>query len=99
VRDDEPQPPRQLSRDLPPALEGACLRAMAKRLQDRYTTAADFADDLRRVLQTPAEPPPPRQAPIPIPTHGAPSAQPAPMRPDPQKPPSSRRSTREAERR
>ena len=52
VRDDEPQPPRQLVRDLPAELERACLRALAKRLPDRYTTAADFADDLRRVSQS-----------------------------------------------
>jgi serine/threonine protein kinase/predicted ATPase/energy-coupling factor transporter ATP-binding protein EcfA2 len=49
VRDDEPQPPRQLARDIPPELERACLRALAKRLQDRYTTASDFAEDLRAV--------------------------------------------------
>ena len=52
VRDDEPQPPRQLVRDIPPELERACLKALAKRQQDRYTTAADFAEDLRRVLPT-----------------------------------------------
>src|SRR5712672_2902233 len=55
VRDDEPQPPRQLVRDLPPNLERACLKALAKRQQDRYTTAADFAEDLRCVLQMTAE--------------------------------------------
>jgi serine/threonine protein kinase/predicted ATPase len=49
VRDDEPQPPRQLRREIPAELEQACLKALAKRLQDRYTTAADFAEDLRRV--------------------------------------------------
>jgi serine/threonine protein kinase/predicted ATPase len=49
VHDDEPQPPRQLVRDIPPELEQACLKALAKRLQNRYTTAADFAVDLRRV--------------------------------------------------
>ncbi len=48
VRDDEPQPPRQLARDLPQELERACLKALAKKLHDRYTTAADFAEDLRR---------------------------------------------------
>ena len=48
VRDDEPQPPRQLRREIPPELERACLKALAKRIQDRYTTAADFAEDLRR---------------------------------------------------
>jgi serine/threonine protein kinase len=55
VRDDEPQPPRQLVRDIPPELERACLKALAKRQHDRYTTAGDFAADLRRVLQTTAE--------------------------------------------
>jgi serine/threonine protein kinase len=43
VRDDEPQPPRQLNRDIPPELERICFKALAKRLQDRYTTAADLA--------------------------------------------------------
>ena len=49
VRDDEPQPPRQLRPEIPPELERACLKALAKRLHDRYTTASDFAEDLRRV--------------------------------------------------
>jgi serine/threonine protein kinase/predicted ATPase len=48
VRDDEPQPPRQLRPEIPPELERACLKSLAKRLQDRYTTASDFAEDLRR---------------------------------------------------
>jgi predicted ATPase len=55
VRDDEPQPPRQLVGDIPPELERACLKALAKRQQNRYTTAGDFAADLRRVLQTTTE--------------------------------------------
>ena len=33
IRDDEPQPPRQLINDIPPALEDVCLRAMAKRIE------------------------------------------------------------------
>jgi tetratricopeptide (TPR) repeat protein len=52
VHDDEPQPPRQLVGDIPPELERACLKALAKRQEDRHTTAADFAADLRRVLST-----------------------------------------------
>jgi serine/threonine protein kinase/predicted ATPase len=56
VRDDEPQPPRQLVPDIPRELERACLKALSKRPQDRYTTAADFADDLRRVAQDAAAP-------------------------------------------
>jgi len=51
VRDDEPQPPRQLRSEIPPELERVCLKALAKKIHDRYTTAADFADDLRRVGQ------------------------------------------------
>jgi serine/threonine protein kinase/predicted ATPase len=47
VSDDEPQPPRQLRPEIPPELERACLKSLAKRLQDRYTTASDFALDLR----------------------------------------------------
>jgi serine/threonine protein kinase/predicted ATPase len=50
IREDEPQPPRQLVRELPRELEKICLRALAKRIADRYTTAGDFAEDLRRVL-------------------------------------------------
>ena len=50
VCEDEPQPPRQLVPEIPPELERACLKALAKRQQDRYTTAGDFAEDLRRVL-------------------------------------------------
>ncbi len=38
------------SRDSP-ELERICLKALAKKAQDRYTTAVDFAEDLRRVVQ------------------------------------------------
>ncbi len=56
VHDDEPQPPRQLVREIPPELERVCLKALAKRLSDRYTTASDFADELRRMCQAAAGP-------------------------------------------
>jgi serine/threonine protein kinase/tetratricopeptide (TPR) repeat protein len=62
VRDDEPQPPRQIVRDIPPRLESACLKALAKHQQDRYTTAADLAEDLQRVFQTSASPDSPADA-------------------------------------
>ena len=75
VRDDEPQPPRQLVRDIPQDLERACLKALAKRQPDRYTTAGDFAEDLQRVLQAAAPvttafatPPPAEAPPLPTPT-------------------------------
>jgi serine/threonine protein kinase/predicted ATPase len=50
VQEDEPQPPRQLVRELPRELERICLKAIAKQVHDRYTTAGDFADELRAVL-------------------------------------------------
>ena len=99
VSDDEPQPPRQLVQDIPPDLERVCLKALAKRLPDRYTTAADFAEDLRRVLQTAAVSPASWQAPVSTPTdelHGAPTGA---ARPDILNTSLSHRRVREAERR
>jgi serine/threonine protein kinase/predicted ATPase len=100
VRDDEPQPPRQLKIDIPPELEGICLKALAKRLQDRYTTAADFADDLRRVSQSAATAaalsPRFMRGPLAAEPRGAPSAQ---VQSDTPPSSSSRRRAREAERR
>ena len=45
-------PPGSSSATSRPSWRRACLKALAKRQQDRYTTAADFAEDLRRVLPT-----------------------------------------------
>lgn len=50
IVDDEPQPPRQLVHGIPAEVEKACLQAMAKRVTKRYTTAGDFAADLRQVV-------------------------------------------------
>ncbi len=50
IREDAPQPPRQLAPDLPIRLEAICLKAVAKEQADRYTTAADMARELRQVL-------------------------------------------------
>src|SRR5262249_33229826 len=46
----EPCPPRQFVRGLPRELERICLKAMAKKSADRYTTAGDLAHDLRALL-------------------------------------------------
>ncbi|HVA49029.1 MAG TPA: SUMF1/EgtB/PvdO family nonheme iron enzyme [Pirellulales bacterium] len=46
----EPKPPRQINDDVPKELERICLRALAKRASDRYTTAKDLADDLGHFL-------------------------------------------------
>ena len=51
VREDEPQPPRQVVRSIPFELERICLKAMAKKIGDRYTTAGDLAEDLRRAIR------------------------------------------------
>ena len=55
VRNNEPQPPRQVAQGIPTELERICLKALAKKLPERYTTAADFAEDLRRMLQAAPE--------------------------------------------
>jgi serine/threonine-protein kinase len=47
VRHEEPIPPRQHVPAIPAQLEAICLKAMAKRVNDRYTTAVDLASDLR----------------------------------------------------
>ncbi|MCA9225772.1 MAG: serine/threonine protein kinase, partial [Planctomycetales bacterium] len=46
----EPRPPRQIDDTIPAELERICLKALAKRATERYTTAKDFADDLRALL-------------------------------------------------
>jgi serine/threonine-protein kinase len=46
---EHPTPPRALNPDVPEPLERVCLRAMAKRPEDRYQTAVDFQQDLERV--------------------------------------------------
>src|SRR5437016_4878757 len=43
----EPRPPRQLDDGIPKELERVCLKALAKRASERYSTALDMADDLR----------------------------------------------------
>ena len=50
IREDEPQPPRQLAHNIPREVEHTCLKAMAKQITQRYTTAADFAEDLRQAV-------------------------------------------------
>jgi serine/threonine protein kinase/formylglycine-generating enzyme required for sulfatase activity len=47
----EPRPPRQWDDTIPKELERICLKALAKRAADRYTTAKDLADDLRQFLE------------------------------------------------
>jgi serine/threonine protein kinase len=46
----EARPPRQVDDAIPKELERICLKALAKRASERYTTAGDMADDLRHFL-------------------------------------------------
>jgi serine/threonine protein kinase/formylglycine-generating enzyme required for sulfatase activity len=45
-----PQPLRQLNPQIPAELERICLKCLAKRMSERYTTASDLVDDLRQWL-------------------------------------------------
>ncbi len=46
----EARPLRQLNDDVPAELERICLRCLAKRMPDRYSSAADLAADLEHFL-------------------------------------------------
>jgi formylglycine-generating enzyme required for sulfatase activity len=46
----EARPPRQVEDEIPAELERICLKAIAKRASERYTTAGDMAGDLRHFL-------------------------------------------------
>ncbi len=47
---DEPRSPRRLNKCIPAELETVVLKAMAKHPNERYATAQELADDLRRYL-------------------------------------------------
>ncbi|HBI45084.1 MAG TPA: hypothetical protein DDY78_19830 [Planctomycetales bacterium] len=47
---DEPTPPRRLNKAIPHEMEIIVLKAMEKNPAERYTTAQEMADDLRRFL-------------------------------------------------
>jgi serine/threonine protein kinase/tetratricopeptide (TPR) repeat protein len=60
IDQEEPQRLRRLQPKIPVDLETVIQKAMAKRREERYATAQEFADDLRRVLEgkpTIAKPP------------------------------------------
>jgi formylglycine-generating enzyme required for sulfatase activity len=52
VRTREPRPPRQADASVPRELDRICLKCLAKRATDRYSTAGDLAEDLRHWLAT-----------------------------------------------
>lgn len=47
---EEPTPPRRLNRRVPRDLETICLKALEKTPEQRYQSAAEMGDDLRRFL-------------------------------------------------
>src|SRR5262249_40916743 len=48
---EEPRPPRRWNPQIPADLETIVLKAMAKRVEERYATAQELAEDLRRFLE------------------------------------------------
>lgn len=66
IADSEPRPLRQIRDAIPRELERICLRALAKRVSERYTTAADFAADLKQ-FQSDTRTVTPAPAPLPLP--------------------------------
>lgn len=51
IADEEPRPPRRINPAVPVDLETIVLKAIAKLPQQRYATAAEMAEDLRRFLR------------------------------------------------
>jgi eukaryotic-like serine/threonine-protein kinase len=51
IINDEPRPPRALDDTVPVELETIILKAISKSPSDRYASALDLADDLRRYLE------------------------------------------------
>jgi serine/threonine protein kinase len=47
----EAKPPRQIRDSIPQELERICLKALSKRVQDRYSTAKDMAVELYRAIE------------------------------------------------
>jgi hypothetical protein len=51
IKTAEPRPPRQCDDTIPKELERICLKALAKRVSDRYSTALELVEDLRHWQQ------------------------------------------------
>jgi tetratricopeptide (TPR) repeat protein/predicted Ser/Thr protein kinase len=78
---EEPTPPSKLRRDLDPRLEAACLKAMAKKPQDRFASMTEFAAALDGYIQATGgsgSSSGVRRPPVRTPTPSAPSLQPGP---------------------
>jgi tetratricopeptide (TPR) repeat protein len=51
IASEEPRPPRRLNKSIPPELETLLLKAIEKDPSERYDTAQELADDLKRFLK------------------------------------------------
>src|SRR5262249_16349379 len=51
IAQEEPKPPHRLNPAVPVELETVVLKALAKSPEERYATAQELADDLRRFLE------------------------------------------------
>jgi eukaryotic-like serine/threonine-protein kinase len=51
IRTDPPPPPRQIDRNIPRDLETIVLKALAKDPQDRFSSAGELANELRRFVE------------------------------------------------
>jgi serine/threonine protein kinase len=51
IRHREAKPPRQINDAVPQEMERVCLKALSKRVADRYTTAKDMAEELLRAVE------------------------------------------------
>src|SRR5262249_11814833 len=49
----EAEPPGQIRDSIPAAMERICLKALSKRITDRYTTAKDMAEELSKLIHPP----------------------------------------------
>ncbi|HZU97935.1 MAG TPA: protein kinase, partial [Planctomycetota bacterium] len=62
ILQDKPEPPSKHVASIPPAVDEVCLRALAKKREDRMLAASDFAAELARAAAAP-RPKPPRRWP------------------------------------
>lgn len=55
IRSADPIPPREIDSSIPVELERICLKSLSKRASDRYTTAAEFSDELLQWNKSPQQ--------------------------------------------
>jgi serine/threonine protein kinase/formylglycine-generating enzyme required for sulfatase activity len=72
----EPRPPRQLDDTIPKEVDRICVKALARRATDRYSTALDLAEDLRHWQPAPADKPAVNMQPVMAPPAAPPPAPP-----------------------